>query len=280
MKIAVSVESTHDLSSELLTRYDISVIPYHITLGDKTFKDGEMSTDEMFKFVKKNGILPKTNAINEFGYTEYFEGLRKEYDAVIHITLSSGLTSSHDNAVRASKNVSEVYVVDSLSLSAGIGLLAIYARELLDGGLDVNTVYKKVTDRVPALQTSFVVEKLDFLHKGGRCSSLELLGANVLKIRPSLILKDGEIKSDKKYRGGMGRVIEQYARDTLATYNTPDLKRAFIAYTTATDEMLGNAVQALKDAGFNEVIPTFARGTVASHCGENTLGIIYFNDGV
>ncbi|MBQ6922194.1 MAG: DegV family protein, partial [Clostridia bacterium] len=122
MKIAISVESTHDLSKELLDKYDIKVIPYQITLNDMTFKDGTYTTEEMFAFVDKYGVLPKTTALNEFEYTEFFESLKKDYDAVVHICLSSGITSSCGNAERAGAALKNVYVVDSLALSTGIGL--------------------------------------------------------------------------------------------------------------------------------------------------------------
>ncbi len=279
MKIAVSVESTHDLPKDYLEKYEISVIPFEITLGDLYFKDGDYTTQEIFEYVDKHNILPKTNAINEYTYTEYFEGLRKNYEAVVHICLSGGITSSTNNAIKASNNVDNVYVVDSRTLSAGIGLLAIYARELAQAGIAPEEIAKRVADRTSKVQTSFVIERLDYLHKGGRCSSVALLGANILKIRPSIILKDGGMVSDKKYRGSMGGVVAKYCKDTLETYNIPDLSRVFIAYSSATLEMLQSATSVLKDAGFKEIIETKAGGTVSSHCGANTLGIIYFNDG-
>ena len=279
MRIAVSVESTNDLTKELLKEYDIKVIPYNIVLGDKEFKDGELSTEEMFKFVDENGVLPKTNAINEYEYTEYFEGLKKDYDAIIHIALSSGITSSCGNAIRAAKNVENTFAIDSMSLSTGIGLLAIYARELANAGVEPSEIAKKVEERVSKIQASFIVERLDYLHKGGRCSSVALLGANILKIRPRIILKEGKMISDKKYRGQMGSVIAKYCAETLAEFNTPDLERVFITYTTATPEMLDSARNALKEAGFKNIYETRAGGTIASHCGANTMGILYFNDG-
>lgn len=279
MRIAVSVESTNDLSKELLKEYDIKVIPYNIVLGDREYKDGEVSTEDMFKFVDENGVLPKTNAINEYEYTEYFEGLKKDYDAIIHIALSSGITSSCGNAIRAAKNVENTFAVDSMSLSTGIGLLAIYARELANAGEQPSEIAKKVEERTAKVQASFVVERLDYLHKGGRCSSVALLGANILKIRPRIILKEGKMISDKKYRGQMESVISKYCLETLAEFNTPDLERAFITYTTATPGMLDSARKALKEAGFKNIYETLAGGTIASHCGANTLGILYFNDG-
>ena len=279
MKIAVSVESTNDLSKELLEKYDIKVIAYTITLGDMTFKDGEHTTAEMFEYVDKYNTLPKTTALNEYEYTEFFTQLRKDYEAVVHICLSSGITSSCGNAERASKNVDNVFVVDSKSLSTGIGLLAMYARELAEEGLSAAEIAEKAQARAEKLQVSFVLERLDYLYKGGRCSSLQLLGANLLKIRPRIILKDGTMISDKKFRGGMGGVVAKYCAETLKDFNTPDLKRAFITYTTATPEMVEAARKALSATGFKEIYETRAGGTIASHCGANTLGILYFNDG-
>ncbi len=281
MKIAVSTETTLDLTTELIEKYDIKTIPFEITLGDRNFYDGEVSTEEMFEFVDKNGILPKTAAVNSARFTEYFEGLLKEYDAVIHICLSSGISCTHQNAVIAAKELKNCYVIDSKSLSTGIALLAIAARTLADKGLDAKTVYEKVSERAEHLQVSFVVERLDYLYKGGRCSSLELLGANLLKIRPRIIVKndDGKMISDKKYRGKMEQVVEKYCNDTLIEFNNHDTSIAFITYTTATEEMLEAARTALDNAGFTTVFETRAGGTIASHCGAHTLGILYFNDG-
>ncbi len=279
MKIAISVESTNDLGEELLQKYDIKVIPYTITLGDMTFKDGEHTTAEMFEYVDKYNTLPKTTALNEYEYTEFFKEILESYDALVHICLSSGITSSCGNAERAAKNVDNVFVVDSKSLSTGIGLLAMYARELAEKGLPAEEIAKTVQERADKLQVSFVVERLDYLYKGGRCSSLQLLGANLLKIRPRIVLKEGTMISDKKFRGNMGGVVAKYCAETLKDFNTPDLKRAFITYTTATPEMLEAARKALSEAGFKEILETRAGGTIASHCGANTLGILYFNDG-
>lgn len=279
MRIAISTETTNDLSWELLQKYDVKVVPLEIVLGDKVIKDGDITVAELFEFVRSTGTLPKTNAINEFMYEEHFAELRKEYDAIVHIALSSGISSSCGNAQRASKNVDNVYVVDSQSLTTGIGLLCIYARELAQQGLSAEEIAKKVSERTKSLQVSFVLERLDFMRKGGRCSSVELLGANVFKIRPSIIVKDGVMRSDKKYRGAMNSVIEKYCQDTLATYDNPDLERVFLTYTTATPEMLKAAHDVLASAGFKNICEAHARGTVASHCGDNTMGIIYFNDG-
>jgi DegV family protein with EDD domain len=279
MKIAISAESTCDLSKELIEKYDVKVIPFHVTLGNETFKDGELTTEEIFKFVDEKKTLPKTNALNEFEYTEYFEELKKDYDAVIHICLSSGLSSSCNNAMRAAKEVKNVFVVDSLSLSTGIGLLVLYARKLANDGYTPQDIYEKVQARVEKLQVSFVIERLDYLYKGGRCNALSLLGANILKIRPRIVVKNGKMGSDKKYSGTMDKVVAKYGAEVLEEFDTPDLENVFITYTTATPEMVAAAMAAVKEAGFKNVYETHAGCTIASHCGGNTLGILYFNDG-
>lgn len=279
MKIAISVESTNDLSKEMLLENDIKVIPYNIVLGDMMFKDGEKTTEEMFEYVDTHGTLPKTNAINEYEYTEYFKEILNEYDAVVHICLSSGITSSCGNAFRACENLENAYAVDSKSLSTGIGLLALYARELANAGVEPKEIASTVQARADKLQVSFVVERLDYLHMGGRCSSIALLASNVFHIRPRIIVKDGKMMSDKKYKGSMEKVITKYCADTLAEFNTPDLEKVFLTYTTATEGMVANAEKALKEAGFKNIYKTRAGGTIASHCGANTMGILYFNDG-
>lgn len=279
MKIAVSCESTSDLSKELLHDYDVKIIPYHIVLDGEEFEDGKYTTDEMLQKVEECGVLPKTNAINVYNYTEYFTNLRKEFDAVIHVCLSSGLSSSCNNAINASKEVENVYVIDSKSLSTGIGLLCMYARELVNAGEEAKVIAEKVQARAEKLQVSFIVERLDFLYKGGRCSSLQRFGANLLKLRPRIVVSDGKMSSDKKYRGKMGGVIAKYCEEVLQEFNSPDLDKVFITYTTATEEMVESARKACENAGFKNIYETRAGGTIASHCGPNTLGILYFNDG-
>ena len=278
MKIAISTETTSDLTKEMIAQYDIKTIAFQITLGDKEFHDGELTTQEMFDYVDKTGILPKTTALNEFEYTEYFENILKEYDAVIHICLSSKISCTCSNAMRAAENVKNAYVVDSKSLSTGIALLALHARDLANQGVEPEKIQQICQERADKVQASFSVERLDYLYKGGRCSAVARFGANLLHLRPRIVLQDGKMGSDKKYRGPMGKVIEKYCADVLEDFNKPDLERVFITYTSATEEMLNAARTACENAGFKNIYQTFAGGTIASHCGPNTLGIIYIND--
>lgn len=279
MKITISTESTCDLSQELIDKNNIKVIPYTIILGDEMVTDNADVPSKIFKFVEETKELPKTSAINEMQYKEYFESLLKDCDAVVHISLSSGLTSSTSHAMTAAEKMKNVYVIDSKSLSTGIGLLVLYAAKLAEKGEEPESIVKKVEERVPFVQASFVVERLDYLFKGGRCSALSYFGANLLKIRPQIVVKDGTMKPAKKYRGKMERVIETYCADTLEEFNNADKSIGFVTYTTATPEMIANAKAALKNAGFKEVVETTAGGTITSHCGEHVLGILYINDG-
>ena len=212
-------------------------------------------------------------------YKEFFKKQLEEYDAIIHFSLSSGISSAESHAETAASKLKNVYIVDTKSLSTGIALLAIYARELADAGEKPESIVEKVKERVPHVQASFVIERLDYLYKGGRCSKLALFGANLLHLRPQILLEDGLMRPGKKYRGKMDKVIEKYCEDTLEEFNTPDKKYAFITYTTATPEMINNAKKALESAGFENIFETIAGGTVTSHCGEHTLGILYLNDG-
>lgn len=279
MKIAISMESTCDLPKELLEKHDFKIIPYTVILGDHMVEDDETVPAKIYEYVEKTGELPKTSAINEMQYKEYFNKLLENHDAVVHICLSSGLSSSCSHAETAASKMKNVYVVDSKSLSTGIALLGLYAKELADAGESAETIAEKVKARIPFVQASFVVERLDYLYKGGRCNALSLFGANLLKIRPQIVVKDGGMKPAKKYRGKMEKVIETYSKDVLEEFNTPDKSIAFITYTTATPEMIANAKKALEGAGFKNIYETVAGGTITSHCGEHVLGILYLNDG-
>ncbi len=279
MKIAISAESTIDLTKELLEQYDIKIVPYSIQLGNKFGNDGEITSEEIISYVNQTGVLPKTSAINEYQYNEHFERLLKDYDAVVHFTLSSGISLACTNAKNAASKLKNVFIVDSQSLSTGIALLAIYGRELANAGALAPEIAQKCEERVPNVQASFELKRLDYLHKGGRCSSLTLLGANVLKIRPQIIVKNGKMVSGKKYRGNYNHVVKTYCEDVLNEFNNPDLKHGFVTYTTAEDEVVQTAIGYLKERGFENIHVTRAGATITSHCGEDTLGILYINDG-
>ena len=223
--------------------------------------------------------MPKTSAVNEEDYKNHFTKILEDYDAIIHITLSSEISSANSNAVKVASTMKNVYVIDSKSLSTGIALLVLYARKLANAGVAPEKIVEKVTSRIPAVQASFVIDRLDYLYKGGRCNALALFGANVFKIHPQIVLVNGKMKPNKKYRGKMEKVVDGYCTDTLKAFSNFDKSIVFITHTTASPEMVEIAREKLKQAGFENIIETVAGGTITSHCGENTLGILYFNDG-
>ena len=281
MKIAISAESTLDLSKELIKEYDVQVIPFTVYLGEDAYLDGDINSQDIFDYVAKTKILPRTSAVNEFQYHEYFQGvLDKGYDAVIHFSLSSEISASCSQAMNAAKKMDNVYVVDSRSLSTGIALEVIYAAKLAKKGLQPEEIVKKVSARIPYVQASFVIQTLEYLHKGGRCSGLLRFGAAILRIKPQIIVSDGKMAPAKKYIGRKSQVIEAYCRDTLEQFSNPDLSVAFVTHTLATPEMVAVAIEALRKRGFKTIYETKAGATITSHCGPQTLGILFINDGL
>lgn len=280
MKIAITCDSVCDLSQELIKQNNINILPISIILGDETFSDGvNINSQKIFDYVAKNKQLPKTSAINEFQYAEFFKEHLDGVDALIHFTISSDMSSCFNNAKKAANTLKNVYVIDSRNLSTGVGLQVLYACMLRDKGEKPENIVKKVEARKQFVQASFVVERLDYLYKGGRCSALQLLGANLLKIRPSIIVKNGKMDVHKKYRGKMKDVVKDYVKDTLNEFNTYDKSICFITYSSATEDMVEAAKSTLKEfANFENVYITTAGATVTSHCGENTLGILYYNN--
>ncbi|MBE5735429.1 MAG: DegV family protein [Clostridiales bacterium] len=277
--IKILCDSSLDLSKKLIEEFELTVVPFGVTMGDKEYKDGVDLTPQMiFDHVESTGVLPKTSALNEYQWQEEFEKYKDE-EAVICLTISSKASVTYANAKKAAENYSNVYVIDSLSLSSGMGIQAIYARKLARQGLSAGEIVKKVEDRRANVQISFATYKLNYLHKGGRCSSVQLLGANLLKIRPSIIMTNGSLGMHKKYMGPMAKVCKKYVADTLEEFNKPNKELVFITHASATPDIVG----AVREELLSKFQPdrleeTVAGATVTSHCGENTIGIIYYND--
>ena len=279
MKICVSAESTIDLPREILDEFEIKTVPFTITLGDKNGLDGVTTPEEIFDYVDRTGVLPKTSAVNMGQYDEYFRSLLKEYDEVIHFSLSSDMSSAYQNACAVAKEIGHVHVIDSMSLSTGIALLAIYASKLVKQNLGVEEIVKKVSERIPHDQASFVLATVDYLYKGGRCSALAKLGAMLFRIRPQILVVNGKMGPGKKYTGKQVDCVANYCRDTLEQFNNPDLEVGFVTHSSATPEMVEVAKKAMYERGFKRVIETKAGATISSHCGPKCLGILYINDG-
>lgn len=280
MKIALSTESCCDLPKELYDEIDCSIIPYTIILGDKEYKDGTIAIEEMYKYADEHGKLPRTSAVNPAEFDEYFAKLLEDHDAVIHISLSSKITSTTSHAIEAAERASKpVYVVDSLTLSTGLSCLLHYARELINAGYEAKEVYEKLLERRPAVQTSFVVETVKYLHMGGRCSGLAAFFAGRLGIRPTIVMKDGVMHSGEKHRGPMKKVIAEYVDTILERYKNFDPSIIFVTYSVLEQETIDMVINKCKEAGFEKVYTAKTGATIGTHCGPGTLGILFFSDG-
>jgi DegV family protein with EDD domain len=275
MKTIITAESTIDLPEKMLEKYGIRTIPFGITFDDKLQQDRFGISSEIFEFVEKTKTLPKTCAISPAEYKDFFESVKKDCDAIIHISLSSLLSSSYSNAVTASKEMENVYVVDSRNLSTGIALLAMVASNLAKKDKDPKDIYNAVIEKVTKVQSSFIIDKLNFLHKGGRCSALSLLGANILKIKPKIVVDNGKMIVGKKYMGSLKGTCEKYCDELLKEHPNADMENVFITHSSEMPEIEDILTSKLSMHGFKHIHNTLAGGTVSSHCGPNTIGILF-----
>lgn len=279
-KIVVSADSCCDLGG-FVEKRDIKILPLVVNMGDDSFIDGVTAgPSDIYKFVDETGCLPKTAARSVADFEEYFKNLTADGSEVVHITIGTELSSTCDHAKLAAENIPGVHIVDSMNLSTGIGLLVMLAADLRDEGKSAEEIVKAVTETVPAVSASFVVERLDYLYKGGRCSALSAFGANLLKLRPCIEVEDGKMDVMKKYKGSMKNVFASYVKDMLGN---PDIKyskkRAFVTHTKMSDGLDEYCVELVKQSGiFDEVIETVAGATITSHCGPNTLGVLFITE--
>lgn len=271
----ISTDSPADVPAEIRERYDICVIPLHIILDDACFEDGvNIQPDDLYAFYKKTGRLPKTSAVSVAEYTDFFKELTQDGSSVVHISFSSALSATHQNARLAAEDFDNVYIVDSKSLSTGIALLAIKAAQLAQDGLDAKTIAHEMEYKREKVVTTFILDKLEFLYKGGRCSGVAMLGANVLGIKPSIVMVDGKLQVGKKYRGKLENCQMQYVRDLLEQYaGRIDTDRAFLSRTAGVSDEQMKALQKEihKTLKFKEYIVSTVGCTITSHCGERTF---------
>jgi len=275
--IKITTDSTCDLPVWLLEKHNITVIPLGVVLGEKLYHDGvDIQTADIAAHVAAGGDLAATNAVNIADYEALFRGMREQYDGVIHLNIGSGFSSCYQNAVLAAEEVPGVFVVDSANLSTGHGLLVLAAAEAAERGLPAAEIVAMLEEMVPRLETSFVLEQLEYMKKGGRCSAVAALGANLLKLHPCIEVVDGKMSVTKKYRGSMEKVVKDYIRDRLSDRTDLDTRRVVITDTCADDRLSAVARACLQETGiFDEVIESKAGCTVFSHCGPNVLGILF-----
>lgn len=278
--IAITTDSTCDLPQELIEENEITVIPLTVLLGDSVYRDGvDIKPADIYAYVDKTGELPKTSAVTPAKYYEVFKKLVDEGKKVVHIGFSSGLSSSFQNASVASSELDDVYCVDSKTLCTAQGLLVLKACDFRAKGLDVKKIADKVTKLVPKVSATFVLDGLEYLHKGGRCSTVARFGANVLGIKPSIAVDNqtGKLEVAKKYRGKTDIVYKQYITDRMNEIKRIEPDRVVIAESGGVSPKIlafAKGVIEGKDK-FNQVIVTDAGCTISSHCGPKTLAIFY-----
>ncbi len=279
MAIKFSADSTCDLSPALLQQYDITIRPLYVVIDGEPKLDGvSITPDEMYAFTARTGQLCSTAAINVADYLEFFRPLSQAYEAVIHTCISSEFSSCYQNACLAAQAFENVYVIDSRNLSTGHALVVLAGIDLATEGNDVPTILEgmqAVTDKVNA---SFIPTSLEYLRKGGRCSAVAALGANLLKLKPCIQVQEGKMSVGKKYRGNMPQVLPAYIKDMLSQPETVDAHRVFITHSGVEEELIALVKETVEDCmHFDEILITRAGGTISSHCGPGTLGVLFVN---
>ncbi|MBE6968862.1 MAG: DegV family protein [Ruminococcaceae bacterium] len=280
MSVFVSSDSTCDLSRELLEKYNIGITPLYIIMGQDSLKDGlECTPADIFAAVERTGQLCSTAAVSMADYVDFFGEKLKEYDELVHFTISSDMSACYQNACLAAEEFpGRVFVVDSRNLSTGIGHLVLNAAELAAGGKSGAEIKAAVDEKKEKLNVSFVLETLNYIHKGGRCSAVAALGANLLGLKPCIEVRDGRMGVGKKYRGSLKKSLSAYVRDRLAEPEKVDLHRIFVTHSAADDTLAREIAELVKElAPFEEVLITAAGSTISNHCGPNCLGILYYN---
>ena len=277
-KIQITCDSTCDLSPELYARYRIAPIPMGVALGDRLCRDGEDVTPaELFGYVERSGKLPTTSAISVGEYTDFFRPFTEQGMTVVHISLSSALSSSHQNARLAAGELGDVYVVDSRSLSTGSGHLALLGAELAAAGYNGPYIAAALEEMRERLDVSFVLQTLDYLHKGGRCSGIARFGANMLKLRPEIVMEDGTLHVGRLCRGSREKSILDYVRGRLEAAGEVDPDRIFVTHSGVPQETVEKVIALIRELRpFGEVIETVAGSTISCHCGPDCLGILFF----
>ena len=276
MKIKILSDSTCDLSPALLAANDISLVPLTVVKGEEQFKDGVTITPaDIFAHVAAGGDLCSTAANSIGEYEDKFQQYT-DYDGVIQITIGSGFSSCYQNACLAAEDFPNVRVIDSQNLSTGQGLVVLKACELAKTATNLDALAEELRAYTAKVEASFLVDKLDYLVKGGRCSAAAALGANLLNLKPCIEVKDGKMTVVKKYRGKYEKCLASYVKERLADREDLDNGTIFVTQTVISDDGYAAVLKAVNEYGhFENVYETTAGCTVSCHCGPGTLGVLF-----
>jgi DegV family protein with EDD domain len=279
-KIVIASDSTSDLSTELIEKYDVKTLPLTVNLGGNIYSDGvDVNPDMIYAHYEKTGELPKTAAPNIADFEDFFSKYTADGSEMIFFTISSEMSSTYSNARLAASEFTGVYVVDTRNLSTGGGLLVVSAAEMAKEGMAASEIAAKCEEMTSRVDASFVIDNLEFLHKGGRCSAVAAFGANMLQLKPCITVSGGKMGVEKKYRGRFAKVLETYVADRIGDASDIELDHVFVTHAGCDAEIVQQCVDQVKALQmFDEVLVTRAGCTVSSHCGRNTLGVLFVKE--
>lgn len=276
-KTVIACDSTCDLSPALIDRFQVKVLPLGVSLGGKLYTDGvDMTPELIYAHYEKTGELPKTSAVNIAEFDDFFRAHTADGSALVFFTISSEMSSTYANACIAAEEYENVFVVDGRNLSTGGGLLVVAAGEMAAQGCSAKEIAEACRALTARVDASFVVDDLEFLHKGGRCTAVEAFGANLLQLKPCIVVKDGKMGVGKKYRGKFASVLEKYIAERLSDPDKVELDHIFVTHAGCDEAIVNQCVEQVKSiAPFKEIHVTQAGCTISSHCGRNTLGVLF-----
>lgn len=277
MKIKVLSDSTCDLPQELIEKNNITIVPLTVIKNEQAYSDGITITPaEIFAHVAGGGSLCTTAAVSAGDYAQWFEKYTSDYDGVVHVNISSEFSCSYQNACLAAEDFENVRVVDSRNLSTGQGLVVLEICKLAEQCETLDELYQKAQEFTGNVEASFLLDRLDYMVKGGRCSSAAALGANLLNLKPCIEVKDGKMVVVKKYRGNYAKCLATYVKDRLASRDDLARETLFVTHTPVTEECLQAVSDAVKEyADFEHIYWSEAGCTVSCHCGPGTLGVLF-----
>ena len=275
----MTADSTCDLTPELIRKYEIGVVPLSVIIDGEVFHDGvDVTPRDIFRAAEA-GKSVRTAAVNTFEYKEFFKKQLKSCDQLVHVCLGSGFSSCYSDALEASRETGNVFVVDSRNLSTGSGLLVLEGLKMIrEGAEDGKAVAETLQAKTGLINGSFVLRTVDYLRRGGRCTGLEALGAKMLHIRPSIVVQDGKMRPGEKYRGRYEHYLKHYIEDLLENDSNIDFRRVFVVHSPSEDGLARFAIDTVKSYGlFREVLEAMAGCTICTHCGPDTLGLMFMN---
>jgi DegV family protein with EDD domain len=276
-KIIIASDSTSDLSPELIEQYGVQILPLGVALGEVQYTDGvDIHPDDIYAHYEKTGQLPKTSAINLADFEDFFQKLTADGASVVFFTISSDMSSTNNNARLAAEACERAYVVDTRNLSTGGGLLVIKACEMAAEGKSAEEIVETCNRLAPCVDASFIIDSLEFLYKGGRCSALAAFGANMLSLKPCIVVKGGKMGVGKKYRGKFGAVLPKYVADRLGDASDVIRDHIFVTHAGCDQAIIDACVTEVRAIAPEAAIHVTRAGcTISSHCGRNTLGVLF-----